>query len=214
MVEKEFVKKAIANIEIETNRYSILNLAVRDARLITGRNIDTGKLLQNEFLVNKMGEPLDQYSFIGIINYLLILDMIGNAFSIKQFTTTKTTSIYKSLKQFSTLNDDDIYAIIALRNSLAHNYSLVNIPAHKEFSSKLHHFKLINGSTQKMIKIKSKWGNPNNSKSEINETVIGVDNLLDMIEGVILNLKKENELDNLELNLDFNQFVMRYTVQN
>jgi len=83
MKQEQFIQKLIHDIEIESNRYSILNLAIRDARLITGRDIETGELLKNELFTNSLDQALDQYSFIGIVNYLLILYLIGTAFSKK-----------------------------------------------------------------------------------------------------------------------------------
>jgi hypothetical protein len=217
MHENEFVKKAINSIEIEKGRFSCLGIAIKDARLITGRNIVDGKEKtgKHDFLMNSEEGILYNYSFIGVIDYLLILDLIGTAFRKKQFQCTKTNPIYKALKQFSKLTDDEIFVIIALRNSLAHNYSLVNIPKDKnEYTDKLHHFKLINTRTSKLVEISTRWlDGEYSSKSEINETSIGLDNLFDMIEEVIANLKDESNNDFIELNgIKFEDFKMRFTI--
>ena len=72
MDDSEFIKKFVTAYEIEKNRYSCLIKALKDARKLTARDSETGKP-NNDLLENK-GSFLEPNSFIGIINYLLILD--------------------------------------------------------------------------------------------------------------------------------------------
>jgi len=84
MEDIDFIKKFTNSLEIEPNRYSCLIIALTDARKITGRNIDTGNPKLN--ILESNNTFLNPNSFIGIINYLLILDMIGKIFKKKEIT--------------------------------------------------------------------------------------------------------------------------------
>jgi hypothetical protein len=216
MNDKNFIKKFANSIEIETNRYSCLMIALQDARKITGRDIINGNI-NNDILENGQSF-LNPYSFIGVVNYLLILELIGEIFRLKKFTTNKKTNIYKTLKQFSTsLNDKDIDTIIALRNSLAHNYGLINIPYYKkEYSTKLHKFTLVNDNTTDLIKYPiQKWNLDYSDKSDDTSTQISVIKLQDLIESVYKNLIIEIENDTVELALDekTNELKARFTIR-
>lgn len=203
MNDKSFIKKFVTSIEIGSNRYSCLMIALQDARKITGRDIINGKI-NNDILENGQSF-LNPYSFIGVVNYLLILELIGDIFRLKTFTTNKKSNIYKALKQFSILrNDNDIDTIIALRNSLAHNYGLINIPYNiKEYPTKLHKFTLINDNTTDLIKYPiQKWNLDYSNKSDDTSTQISVIKLQELIESVYKKLIIEIEKDKVELALD------------
>jgi hypothetical protein len=212
MTNSHFINLFVNNLEIKKNTYSCLSIAIRDARMITGRNLETGEMEFN--ILNTEKTFLNPYSFIGIINYLLILDMIGSIFSLKNFKTEKESNIYKALKQFSkNINEKDIFTIIALRNSLAHNYSLANIPkSKKENDTKLHHFVIKNSIDEVTIKHNNKWDGKYNSKQDLNSTEIGAENIIALIEEVISNLKIEVEKDNVEINFSLDELKMRFTI--
>lgn len=79
--------------------------------------------------------------------------MIGEIFKTAAFSSTKNNTIYRALKQFSSISDHNIDTFVALRNSLAHNYGLVNIPVEKkEFFTKRHKFILDNTEGAELIK--------------------------------------------------------------
>lgn len=212
MRTSNFINLFVNNLEIKRNTYSCLSIAIRDARMITGRNLETGEMEFN--ILNTEKAFLSPYSFIGIINYLLILDMIGSIFTLKKFKTEKENTIYKALKQFSkNINEKDIFTIIALRNSLAHNYSLANIPkSEKENDIKLHHFVIKNSLTEETIRQNNKWDGKYNSKQDSNSTEIGAENIMVLIEKVISNLKNEVEKDNVEINFSIDELKMRFTI--
>ena len=214
MNDKEFIKKFSTSLEIETNRYSCLILALHDARKIAARDINgniPGNILEND------QSMLNPYSFIGVINYLLILDLIGEVFCLKTFSTTSTNNIYKALKQFSNSKDNDISTIIALRNSLAHNYGLVNIPVDsKENASKRHKFILINSKTNDLIKYQTLWDGNYSDKSDDSSTQISIIKLQDLIETVYNNLVIGIEQDTVDLALKkgLDELKSRFTVRN
>ncbi len=213
MNDIEFIKKFVSSHEIEKNRYSCLMIALIDARKLTARNIETGKFECN--ILENEKSFLSPYSFIGIINYLLILDMIGEIFTVRN-TTNK---IYKALKQYcSYINDKDIDTIIALRNSLAHNYGLINIPDNPEYNlTRRHKFYLINSEIDDLIEYPTKpWNGVFNDNSDDSYTKVGLGKLIELVESVYQVLKKEiecNPMKNLSLKEGVDELKARFTVR-
>ena len=217
MERETFINNFISCLEIEPNRYSSLMIALTDARKITGRDINTGEYKLNILESNDIF--LTPHSFIGIINYLLILDMIGEIFKFPDFLR-KQNNIFNSLKQFSSLIDKDIDTFIALRNSLAHNYGLINIPrSSKEFATKRHKFTLDNQQTSLLIEYpapEKRWSGNFDDKSENSSTKIGYIQLCDVVERVYFNVK-ENALKGLiilALKKDISELKARFTIRN
>jgi hypothetical protein len=199
MITNDYLLKFTKMLEIEHNRFSCLTIALRDARQLTGRNLETGK---NELNILESSDSfLDPNSFIGIINYLLILDMIGEIFKIKGFRTSKKSKIYFALKQFGgDISDKEIDAIIALRNSLAHNYGLINIPRQEERETKLHKFSLLNGENSFLINFPdTPWNGEFSNKEDANSTEISVSKLIELIEEIHKELIRQIEANNVEL---------------
>lgn len=215
MSEDDFIKKFISQLQIEDNRYSCLIMALSDARMITGRNTKTGIKEHDIILLND--KFFDSNSFSGLIQYLIILDMIGTIFKTG-FTTKKTNKIYKALKQYSNLNDSDIDIIISLRNSLAHNYGLINIPdSTNDYPTKLHKFTIINDPSAQLIEYPTEiWNTVDYSnKKEESSTKIGYNKLCDLVESVYINLKASfnNGLTELNLNGGIEELKSRFTVR-
>lgn len=215
MSDNDFIKKFISQLQIEDNRYSCLVMALNDARKITGRNTKTGIKESDIILLND--ELFLPNSFLGLIQYLIILDMLGTIFKTG-FTTQKTNKIHKALKQYSTLNDSDIDVIISLRNSLAHNYGLINIPnSTNDYSTKLHKFTIINDLSAQLIEYPTEiWNTVDYSnKKEESSTKIGYMKLCDLVESVYINLKSsfDHGLTELNLNGGIEELKSRFTIR-
>ena len=216
MTENEFIERFINNREIESNRYSCLVIALHDARLLNGRERETGK--HKNIILTSENDFYDPNSFLGLIGYLILLDMIGGLF-VKVGFHSKKSSIYKTLKQFSNFKDDEIDVIISLRNSLAHNYSLVNIPiSDKENKSKLHKFELIFTQTNFIISIPSesnRWNKDFSNKNEMSSTKINVRALIDEFEDVYQTLKTEVNNGNVSLlkEISLEELKSRFTIR-
>ena len=215
---QDFINKFINEYKIEPNRFSCLIIALTDARRITGRNINTGEHELN--ILEAQNTFFNPYSFIGAINYLLILDMIGEIFGTtsKTINKRKITNTYKALKYFSSVSDQDIDTIIALRNSLAHNYGLINIPSAKEINTKQHKFTLDNSDTTNLIlyPVSGVWNGDFNDKSQDTSTKISYERLIDLIEAVYLEMKAEQVKGNLFLSLlgGIDELKARFTIRN
>ena len=215
MKDYDFILKFATSYEIENNRYSCLMIALQDARKISGRDINSGKM-QNNILKNHQC-IFNPFSFIGVINYLLILELIGGIFKKKSYSNNNN-NIYNALCQFSSLSVIDIYTIIALRNSLAHNYGLINIPkAKKEYSTKLHKFILLNDISSNLIVYpKNKWNLDYSDKSDETATQISIVNLQDLIENVYQKVIEEINNNSVELTLkgEVEELKARFTIRN
>lgn len=215
MNETSFIQKFTKDLEIEPNRFSCLKIAINDARKLTGRNILSG---DNELnILISTHDIFNPNSFIALINYLLILDLIGEVFGLKGFTTKKNNNIYKALKQFApTISEKDIETIIALRNSLAHNYGLVNIPkSETENSTKRHKFILLHFESSFLIKYPTTiWNGDFKEKSEDKSTQISTTKLIELIEQSYKNLVKASEDNEIELKLSggIEELKSRFTI--
>jgi hypothetical protein len=214
-LSSNYLYKFARKLEIEPNRYSCLLIALRDARMVTGRNLETGKIGYD--ILENSSSFLSPYSFIGVINYLLVLEIIGTVFEFKAFTTKKTNNIYKALKQFTLLKKNDIDTIISLRNSLAHNYGLANIPNDpKENNTKRHIFKLINTENSPLIAYpKIYWDGNFKNKLEDSYTMISVHPLFDTIEDVYSTVISNIERGNIKIALNggFHELNTRFTIK-
>jgi hypothetical protein len=69
-------------------------------------------------------------SWLGAVGYLALLDQIGGAVvSLRPHRSPSgRTDFERAIAQLTNVTDDEAICLYALRNSLAHNFSLVNIP--------------------------------------------------------------------------------------
>ncbi|MEQ8909387.1 MAG: hypothetical protein RIC95_09355 [Vicingaceae bacterium] len=113
----------------EEGRSSNLIIALRGARKLTGRDIKTGKLLSKKESLNKMNQDFKDGTyhsslFLGLVNYLIILDLIGSLFSKQTANKQRKNGLENALENFTVLKKEEKDAIKELRNSLAHNFGL------------------------------------------------------------------------------------------
>ena len=202
--EHEYLIKFASTLNFEEGRNSCLVAALRDARRITGRNIDTGER-ENYFLgADKV--VLSPYSPIGLVNYLLILDMIGNIFTAKGKELDEVKNkIYSALFCFSNLSEEEIHVVLALRNSLAHNYGLANKKEKKNGKldqRQTHKFILDNTTQAPLICFpKVPWDGQFSTKTEDQSTTVGTIALMNLVEEVYHTLLTKLEKGTATLNL-------------
>ena len=97
--------------------FSCLGHALKEARMVTGRNLKSGEL------ENESGS----HKWLGAIAYLLIVDQIGECYKKSLNTPPLAESSFrKALHYFSDLSQGDSKILYGLRSSLVHNYSLVS----------------------------------------------------------------------------------------
>lgn len=136
MTEKELIGNLLNVPDSEQfsneSRVSTLLIALRGARKLCGRSLDTGDLIDEDKKLDKLIEELEEgryYSalFIGLTNYLVLLDLLGFVFTKqKNIKNIPKDGIMNALNSFTDLTPNEKKAIKALRNSLAHNFGLAN----------------------------------------------------------------------------------------
>ena len=177
--------------------------ALRDAREATGRKPANGVKTNQD----KIG------SWLGAIGYLCLLDQIGSCFRPSNANRVNGNSIKKALKYFTDLSEKEINAIYALRCAFAHDFSLYNINHRKPELT--HQFAVgIGGSMTTVILPKEQWDGDYSNRTPENKTIINLEALGDLIEGVcvkLFNLAKQDELE-IELEGGSDELLNRYGV--
>lgn len=181
----------IANLDDNTVVFSSLTAALRDARELTGRDINNGEDL--------MPSNLKRGSWPGIICYLIILDQIGKCYKPLNKRSYKDLSpIQRTLKWFTNLSNDKIDVVYALRNALAHDYTISNLNRSKP--NLQHHFTLVDFRETQLITLpRTIWDGDPESKSINNLTIISLPLLGDLIELIWNSLMELHSNNKLEL---------------
>lgn len=174
---------------------SCLTHALREARIITGRNTETGVAIQPE----PEGSYLGRWS--GAMVYLSILDQIGKCYKPRETITLNMNPIQKALRYFTTLSPEEIEAIYALRNSLFHDFCLYN--RNKTHQLRQHSFVVDNHPTNPVVILPSaQWDGNMHTRSVANQTYINLRALGDLIEDVYQQLITLHNVNSLEITLE------------
>ncbi|MBL7913117.1 MAG: hypothetical protein JNJ41_18785 [Bacteroidia bacterium] len=195
MTDQDAISFHLTNSYIQSSQFTFFSGfcgALKDARKMTGRNVETGaKDSTNSF--GHLG------SWLGTIGYLSLLDQIGGCFKLTNgpVVDANKSGIIKALKYFSNLNDNEIDAIYALRNSFAHDFSLQNVGKRPGLT---HHFDVDNSPTNPVIVLPTQnWDGIIANKSLSNLTKINLQALGDTVETLVANLIKLNTSNQVEI---------------
>jgi hypothetical protein len=167
---------------------SCLTAALREARIITGRNSKTG-LVDPE---NKCGY---KGNWMGAMGYITFLDQIGKSLkpTYCERIENKKSDIIKALTYFTNLPKEEIEALYALRNAFFHDFSLYN-----SNPKNLHFFQVHVSDTGNVVNLPSeKWDGDIDNLKATNQTVINLKTLGDLVEDIyklLLKLEESNEL--------------------
>jgi hypothetical protein len=129
MEQRELIERLLSFEPDKDSRRSCLTMALKAARKYTGRDC-TGKDIKgliDDDIFNE--DRFHSEYFSGLVLYLILLEQIGCLFKeIGYEEKNKTNGIKIALENFSIFKDEPekIKAIVGLRNSLAHNFSLAN----------------------------------------------------------------------------------------
>ena len=213
MTETEFLKDFI-RVKIQDEKISsTFSKALKDARLITGRDLTTGKS-KHFLLKNSNGQILKPYSPIGILNYLIVLEMIGNLFQPYDETNTNRKGIPAALGQFSKLKEKEQFTIDAFRNGLAHGYSLINIPKNpKHNNNSRHRFVYTAFHDIPIIKFPTKpWNGTFSDEYDNSSTWIQLNELFELIEQIISKVDSGIENNEVKLKIPIAEIKARYLI--
>jgi hypothetical protein len=234
MEEKEIIKQFVLGKDMGNGRESCLMKALEDARrlyakeelwrIINAPDFDCLSIDKRIELVKRM-----EISFLSLIGYLISLDLIGTVFAepktkpkTKPKTETKTNITNAIINAIETFGSPELkeckYAVNALRNSLAHNYGLVNTPYKLENDKEsLHKFTLSEEENNdgNIFDRKQEWERGNwKDKNENSSTVVNVRKLIKEIENLIENLQEKAKNGKLPIYLDgnINELYARFTI--
>ena len=129
--------------------FSGLTAKLRDARRVSGREVDTGRKIAGQH----------HGSWLGAIGYLVLLDQIGKCFKPKGVPLYEGNPLERALIHFGKLAPNDACALYALRCALLHEYGLNNVPARDNQCAKyLHAFILVCHQDAPLVGMpKSRW---------------------------------------------------------
>ena len=184
---------------------SCLTAAIKEARQISGRNIQTGAIDLSKFPSSTQ--------WTGAMCYLIILDQIGKCYRPKaKSKRTDLSPIERALNYFTTLSEDEIAAIYSLRNAFFHDFSLFNSNSSKPKYQRT--FSVLNSLTEKVVTLpKNQWDGDFINHKAGTTTYINLKALADIVEDIykflfILNADKQLILD---LAGGENELLNRYT---
>jgi hypothetical protein len=220
MNEKEFIEAFVSQREINDGnikRESCLVRLLDDAdRLYLQKDIikqmNDCILDKNDHKLEALGNQLSDIPFLPLIGYLILLDLIGEVFTEKENKIINAIDCFGSdkLKQCK-------WVVYALRNSLAHNYGLINIPKNKKKdSNSLHKFTLSSETNKiEIFENRKKWKrNDWKDKSEATSTKVYVDELIKEIKELHKTLEKKVKKGeyNLYLSGGIEELKSRFTI--
>ncbi len=193
MEEKEIIKQFVSNKDMGGGRESCLGKALEDAKRLYTKE-DVWKIINadNPKTDKEMTELAKRLElpFLSLIGYLILLDLIG-----KVFTEGKKEHLIYAIDTFGSSELKECkYQVNALRNSLAHNYGLINIPDSLKYDEEsLHKFTLSEKENkEKIFERQQKWERGKwKDKSENTSTIVDVNKLIDEIENLIKNLQEK-----------------------
>lgn len=208
--------RVILGLEKEEGRKSNYLIALESARRLTGRNpldgtakciydmrfnlLNINKIL-NEHALNE--QPVDEKMMIGITMYLILLDLIGCLFERSGKSVSCKNGIKKALALFSDFENNEISAIVDLRNSLAHNFGLA---PDKRNDKKKNKFTLSFSDGDKAITLPTKsWNGNYSDKKDDSSTKIGVYDFCNEIEHVVTELTEVYNTGKLEFNKEMSE---------
>jgi hypothetical protein len=158
---------------------STFRALLRDARMLAGRNLDTG---------DPESEPIADWP--AALLYLILLDQIGRVIRPADATPTSVTTMTETLKRFApSLTERDHGMLYALRNAFAHEYALTN--QHSTDARKQHRFQLTLASDPLLADYRGgPWNGKFGDESEGGPTEVNLTYLGTVVEGVVSEIEK------------------------
>jgi hypothetical protein len=177
----------------EFTYFSGFTAALRDARKFTKRSQETGEKIQDD-------AAGDLGSWLGTLGYLALLDQVGKCFKPANVNNVGGNAIVKALRYFLNLNDNEINEIYALRCAFAHDYSLFNI--NQGNPDLTHYFVVTQGDQPPLVTLPQvQWDGDHNNRTALNVTIINLEKLGDLIEGICEELRQRSNGQTLEITL-------------
>jgi hypothetical protein len=219
MTDQEFISKLLdieQPISESPSRFSCVILLLKSARSLSGRNLESGNYEGKDVNVERFQQgsfmPL---KFAAVLNYLILLEQLGSIFRPSGVSASFTTNpIENVLTHFSSLSDPSkIKALVSLRNTLAHRFSLATEKAPRYKPPRKFVFNLTRNKD--IIDIPAiEWTGDFGDKREETSTIVYIDDLIELIESVHANILEQHKACKLQLALagGIEELKSRYTV--
>jgi hypothetical protein len=191
MNKNMFIKNFVSKRDMEDGRESCLMIALENARVLNKRDIDVNFL--NIEIAQRLGGLIEFNSFIGLVNYLLLLDMIGAIFASQRKGKGVGERIKEILKKYGNMNKTEQDAIYRLRNCLVHSYGLAD---------KKVKFTLTNSIEKIVQPPKNAWDGNYSKKDDDTSTLINPQKMINKIEEIYEEVKRRVLNDELDCTLE------------
>jgi hypothetical protein len=172
-----------------------------DARAVGERDIETGQLLAEA----RSG------SWLAAFGYAVLLDQIGTCFTLPGRQPTQPDSLH-ALRCFSNIaGKPTLHALYAMRNALAHDYSLFNPHGNPLLR---HAFKYTVHPAHPLVTLPTvQWTGSYVAVPDEQTTVVNLRKVGDLVEETVSRLRAEHQAQNLELRLGVAEFRRRYQLE-
>jgi hypothetical protein len=180
---------------------STFNAALRDARVVCGRDVITGTPLGST--------PIALWA--GTLVYFALLDQIGNTlWPIQGRDAKRESSIERALRQFapeSTRRQRE--ALYALRNAFAHEFGLINVNKHRpEYTFAF----AVDDDVEAPLLLwpPRRWDGQIRSASAKTRTVVGLYAFGDLCESVVRNVRLHSNSARLRSRVNVDELQRRF----
>jgi hypothetical protein len=180
--------------------------ALLDARAVTGRDADTGAV----------ADPATCASWIGAIGYLCFIDEVGTAVYLASVgSPATTTGVLRALESFSTLSVDERDVVYALRNGLAHDYSLINVDQRNGRQERSHRFQLHAAPGPLAVLPQNRWDGSFQNLGPNEDTIVSLREVGDLAESIARSVIGAHVAGDLRIGLPggANEMLARYFLQ-
>ncbi len=173
--------------------------ALRDARAVAERDVETGIVMPEAA----------SGSWLGAIGYLVLLDQVGTCFTLPG-CAPGDTSFIDALRCFSTVaHEPTIQALYAVRNALAHDYSLFNRNVGNPLRN--HAFAYTADPGAPLIQLPAHpWNGQYANIGPEQTTTVNLRQVGDLVEEVVPRLRQEHQNGQLMIRLPLGEFEVRY----
>ena len=199
-MEKKNAITQILDINISDEKLnSTLAIALRGARELSNRNVETGKLEKkyDKDILDKqiLNKTYISNRFLATTTYLIIVDLIGNIFCKINGKEIKNDNYKNALSNFTDLTSEEIDSLKHFRNSLAHQFSLGNETEVFTLDYTESSLKVIELAQEPYYITKR-----GDKKTEQNFTIIYYYNICEMVENIFTKLNELHSKNELSIN--------------
>jgi hypothetical protein len=179
---------------------SSLVALLRDARGVADRDLESGHVMDGH----------SSQSWLAAAAYLVLLDQIGSCFKGAGTPAPTTGTVAHALLSFSGVGRREALALYALRNALAHDYSLFN--PNPNVDELRHAFNYTADLRAPLVVFPARvWSGSYAAAPPPDETtIVNLRRVGDVTEGVVERLRELHASGDLELLMSVDEFVWRY----